>query len=122
MVICRGESVVYLVLELIVPAQFKLVLRVCHIGMQIARTVIGAYIINAVLGGKAHVLRDVLPFVGDRLAVIAHAQELWLVVGIVVGSHALQHVLLISAHICPRVPVNVDVLVVIGGLEVFGPA
>ena len=71
------------------PAQFKLVLRVCHIGMQIARTVIGTYIINAVLGGKAHALRDVLPVVGDRLAVIAHTQKLWLVVGIVVDSHAL---------------------------------
>ena len=100
-IICRGECVVYLVLKLIVPTQLKLVLGVCHVGVQIARTVIGAHIIKAILGGKANILRGIVALVTDRLAVIAHAQKLRLVTAIAAVGRSLQHVLLVSTRTCP---------------------
>ncbi len=120
-IICRGECVAHLVLKLVVPAQLKLVLGVCHVGVQITRTVIGAHIIQAVLGGKANILRGIVAPVADRLAVIAHAQKLRLVTAVAAVGRSPQHVLLVSARACPRVPVNIDVLVGIGGLELLGP-
>ena len=120
-IICRGERVAHLVLKFIVPAQLKLVLGVCHVGVQITRTVIGAHIIKAVLGGKANILRGIVALVTDRLTVIAHAQKLRLVTAVAAVGRSLQHVLLVSTRACPRVPVNIDVLVGIGGLELLGP-
>ena len=89
--------------------------------MQITRTVIGAHIIKAVLGGKANILRGIVDLVADRLTVIAHAQKLRLVTAVAAVGRSLQHVLLVSTRACPRVPVNIDVLVGIGGLELLGP-
>ncbi|PWM82801.1 MAG: hypothetical protein DBY41_01420 [Clostridium sp.] len=103
------------------PAQLKLVLGVCHVGVQITRTVIGAHIIKAVLGGKANILRGIVVLVADRLTVIGHAQKLRIVTAVAAVGRSLQHVLLVSTRACPRVPVNIDVLVGIGGLELLGP-
>ena len=100
-IICRGERVANLVLKFIVPAQLKLVLGVCHVGVQITRTVIRVHIIKAVLGGKANILRGIVALVADRLTVIAHAQKLRRVTAVATVGQSLQHVLLVSTRACP---------------------
>ena len=77
--------------------------------------------IKAVLVGKANILRGIVALVADRLTVIAYAQKLRLVTAVAAVGRSLQHVLLVSTRACPRVPVNIDVLVGIGGLELLGP-
>ena len=121
MVVSRGKRVAHLVLERIVTAFFKLVLGIGHIGVQIAGAGVRARVIEAVSGGEAHVLRKVFTLVGDRLADIAHTQKRRPITAIAAIGCTLQHVPLISARTCPRVPIHVDVLVIVGGFELFGP-